>query len=129
MNFVKLLIAWALAMVIYAVIVETWSVANRRSSYSFLGAIGGLGLLLAIPSLLFALIVGWPTMSWLAGLRPAWLVPAVAAATFALLMWLLTKLMLPSGWRGAGQALVGYAAVLGAIWASIALFSTFDGQA
>lgn len=83
----------------------------------------GLGILLAIPTLLFAVVVGWPTMSWLANLRPAWLTPFVAAAGFGLLMWVLVMLMLPGGWRGVGHALVGYAAVLGLVWGCINLIT------
>jgi hypothetical protein len=36
-------------------------------------------------------------------------------------MWVLAALMLPDGWRGAGDALVGYAAVLGLVWGCLSL--------
>ena len=81
----------------------------------------GLGILLAIPSFVFALAIGWPTMSWLANLRPALLLPIVAAAVLAGVMWVLATLMLPDGWRGAAHALVGYAAVLGFVWGCLSL--------
>lgn len=120
MGFVKLLIAWALSIAIYAAIIQGWYTAKGEATSDFAKGIVegfmGLGILLAIPSLLFALIVGWPTMSGLASLRPAWLLPLVAAAVLALLMWMLATLMLPDGWRGAGHALAGYAAVLGLVW-------------
>lgn len=127
MSFTKLLIAWVLSMVIYAFILEACSVARGKARSGFVEAFAGLGVLLAIPGILFALIVGWPMMSWLGSLSPAWLVPVVATAIFALLMWVLTTLLLPGGWRGAGHALVGYAAVLGVVWGCINLASAPAG--
>lgn len=115
MGFVKLIIGWALSLVIYAAIIQAWYAAIGRSNSGFVEALLGLGILLAIPSLLFALIVAWPTMTWLASLRPTWVAPLVAAALFALLMWVLATLMLPDGWRGAGLALVGHSVVLGLV--------------
>lgn len=120
-GFAKLLIGWALSMAIYAAVIEAWYAAKGEATSGFAEGLLGLGILLAIPSFLFALIVGWPTMSWLASLRPAWVTPFIAAAVFALLMWALAALMLPAGWRGAGHALVGYAAVLGLVWGCLNL--------
>ena len=125
MSFVRLLVAWALSLAIYAAIIQAWYAAKGEATSGFAKGIAegfmGLGILLAIPTFLFALIVGWPTMSWLASLRPAWLLPLAAAAVLALVMWVLTAMMLPEGWRGAGHALVGYAAVLGLVWACLNL--------
>jgi hypothetical protein len=120
-GFAKLLIAWALSMVIYAAIIQAWYAANGQAASGFVEGLLGLSILLAVPTFLFALIVGWPTMSWVASARPAWVVPLGAGALFALLMWVLATLMLPDGWRGAGLALVGYAAVLGLVWSSLNL--------
>jgi hypothetical protein len=125
MGFARLVIAWALSMAIYAAIIAGWSAAKGEAT----GGLGkgvvegflGLGILLAIPTFLFAVVIAWPTMSWLASLRPSWILPPAAAAAFALLMWLLASLMLPDGWRGAGHALVGYAAVLGLVWGCLNL--------
>lgn len=125
MGFIKLLIAWPLSMAIYYAIVQGWRAAKGEATSDFLkGMVDGfigLGILLAIPTLLFALVVGWPIMSWLASLRPPWLLPVVAPAVLALLMWVLATLMLTDGWRGAGYALAGYAAVLGLVWACLHL--------
>ena len=125
MGFAKLLIAWALSMAIYATIIQAFYAAKGKATSGFAEGVAegfmGLGILLAIPSFLFALIVGWPTLSWLVNLRPTWLVPLVAAAVFASIMWVLATLMLPSGWRGVVYALVGYAAVLGLVWACLTL--------
>ena len=125
MGFVKLLIAWALSMAVFAVTIQAWDAAKGPATSGFVkGSVDGfigLGILLAIPTFLFALIIGWPIMSWLANLRPAVLSPLVAAAVLALLMWVLATLMLPDGWRGAGHALVAYAAVLGLVWACLNL--------
>ena len=38
-----------------------------------------------------------------------------------MLMWVLTAPMLSDNWHGAGQALVGYAAVLGLVWGCLNL--------
>lgn len=125
MGFAKLLISWALSMAIYAAIIQAWQAAQGRATSGLVkGAVEGfigLGVLLAIPSFVFALIVGWPILSRLDSLRPAGLVPLVASAVLALLMWILTTLLLPAGWRGAGHALVGYAAVLGLVWGCLHL--------
>ena len=121
MGFAKLLIGWALSLAIYAAVIQAWYAAKGEATSGFVEALLGLGILLAVPSFLFALIVGWPTMSWLAGLRPAWVAPPVAAAVLALLMWVLATILLPAGWRGAGHALVGYAAVLGLVWGCLNL--------
>lgn len=125
MGFARLLIAWALSMALYAAIIQAWYVVQGRETAAFVkGALEGfigLGVLLAIPTFLFALVVGWPILSRLDTLRPAWLVPLVAAGVLALLMWILAMLMLPAGWRGTGYALVGYAAVLGVVWGCLDL--------
>ena len=121
MGFAKLLIGWALSMAVYVTIIVTWNSSKGAYQSGFVEALLGIGILIAIPSFLFALIVGWPTMSGLASLRPAWLVPLVAGPVLGLLMWILAALMLPSDWRGAGHALVGYAAVLGLVWGCLSL--------
>ena len=100
---------------------QAWGAASGKPNSGFVQALLGLGILLAIPTFLFALFVGWPTMTWLAGLRPAWLVPLVAGAVFALLMWVLGTLLLPDGWRGVRDALVVYTAVLGLVWGCLNL--------
>ncbi|HYC97875.1 hypothetical protein [Brevundimonas sp.] len=126
MGFAKLLIAWALSMAVYAASIHAWyAVQGRATTASVKGgaleAFMGLGVLLAIPGFLFAVVVGWPILSRLGALRPAWLVPLVAAGVLAALMWGLAMLMLPAGWRGAGYALAGYAAVLGLVWGCLDL--------
>ena len=123
MGFAKLLIGWVLSMVIYAALVQVWYAAKGEANNGFVEALLGLGVLLAIPSFLFALIIGWPTMTWLASLPAAWLVPFVAGAVFALLVWVLTMIMLPDGWRGAAHALVGHATVLGLVWGFLNLIT------
>lgn len=125
MSFVRLLVAWALSMAIYSAVIQAWFAVKGKATSGFaegtVEGFMGLGILVAIPSFLFALIVGWPTLSWLANLRPAWLVPVLAAGALAVAMWVLATLMLPDGWRGVAYALVGYAAVLGFVWACLNL--------
>ncbi len=128
MGFAKLLIAWALSLAVYAALIQGWYAAQGKATSGFGQGVGegflGLGILLAIPTFLFALVIGWPVVSWLSNLRPALLIALVAPATLALIMWLLSALMLPDGWRGAGHALIGYAAVLGFVWACLNLTAT-----
>jgi hypothetical protein len=121
MGLVKLLVAWALSMTIYVAVIQGWNAARGKAATGFGEGLLGLGILLAIPSFMFAVIVGWPAVAWLTNLRPAWLVPLAAGAVLSSLMWILTTLLLPDGWRGAGQALVAYAAVLGLVWGCLNL--------
>ena len=123
MGFVKLLAAWTLSLPVYAALIQGWY-GKRNAAGGFVEAFLGLGILLALPSFLFALIVGWPAMSALAGLSPDWLLPPLASALFGLLMWMLAALAFPSGWRGAGYALAGHAAVLGLVWGCLILATT-----
>jgi len=129
--FVRLVSAWLLSMALYAAIIQGWHAAKGQPTSGFgshiLEIIMGLGVLLAIPTFLFALVVGWPTMAWLAQLRTGWLLPLVASAIFALVMWVLTKIMLPNGWVGVEQTLIGYAAVLGLVWGCINIAATPAG--
>jgi fructose-specific phosphotransferase system IIC component len=119
------MVAWALSMAVYSALIHAWFAAKGKATSGFVqGTVEGflgLGILLAIPSFLFALVIGWPTMSWLAHLRPALLIPLVAATVLGAVMWVLATLMLPDGWRGAAHALVGYAAVLGIVWGCLNL--------
>jgi hypothetical protein len=124
-SFARLLVAWALSMAIFAAIIQAWHAAEGQGTSGFasgmLETFIGIGILLAIPTFIFALVVGWPTVSWLAHIRQAWLVPLLAAAVLALAMWVLAKIMLPGGWLGVEQTLVGYAAVLGFVWGCLNL--------
>lgn len=112
-------------MLVLAATMQAWSAAQGNPPRNFASGILegfiGLGILLAIPTLLFALVIGWPTFSALSGLRPAWLIPFVAAAVLALIMWVLMRLMLPSGWLGVEQTLVAYAMILGLVAGSLSL--------
>lgn len=106
-------------MSIYAALIQAWFAARGQATSGFtrgtMETFIGLGILLAIPTFLFSLVVAWPAMSALTPLRPAWLVPLVAAALLALVMWGLARMMLPTGWLGVEQTLIGYAAVLGLV--------------
>ncbi len=120
----QLAIAWPISLVAFALLSVLWTrMAGQRDS-GLVDAIIGSGLLLLIPSLLFSLLIGAPLMSLLARQNlPGLLVPIVAAAGFALVMWLLSAVLLPQGWSGAGTALVAYAAVLGLAWGGLHLLT------
>lgn len=115
MSFAKILFAWAISMPIFVLAIRSWRLANGQPSGGFLETLLGLGVLLFIPTILFALIVGWPVAYWLSGLRPGWLLPPVTGAVLALLMWVSTKFVLPNGWAGVEHTLVAYAASLGLV--------------
>lgn len=116
MGFAKLLMAWALSFVLYAAAIHAVSRGRAGARSGFVHGLLGLGILLALPTFLFALLVGWPAMWLLSGLHPAWLAPLIAAPSFAAIMWVLATRALPDGWRGAAHALVFYAAMLGLVW-------------
>jgi hypothetical protein len=121
MGFARLLISWAIAMLVYAAAFQFWYFARGKVTSGFVEGLLGLSVLLAIPTFLFALFVGWPVMSLLAGLRPAWILPPVAGAALAVLMGLLAGLILPASVRGVGHSLAIYAGVLGLVWGCILL--------
>jgi len=64
-GFAKLLITWALSMAIYATLIQAFDAARGEATSGFAEGFISVGGLLAIPSFLFAPIVGWPTLSWL----------------------------------------------------------------
>ena len=119
MGLAKILVSWILSMLALSAAMQAWSAVQGNSPRGFaqpiLEGFSGLGILLAIPTLVFTLVIGWPTISALSGLQPPWLIPFAAAAVLALLMWALAKMMLPNGWHGVEQALVAYAAALGIV--------------
>lgn len=123
MAFAKVLIAWCLSLAVYTAILMAWLASNGEAESGFIEALSGLGILLAVPTFFFAFIVAWPVTSLLDKFRPVLLMPIIAGAVLAAIMWVLTALMLPEGWRGAGHALIGYAAVLGLVWGCLDLIT------
>lgn len=123
MSFAKVLLAWAISMPIFVIVIHSWRLVNAQENSGFLETLLGVGVLLLIPSLLFAIIVGWPAAHSLSGLRPAWLSPPVTGALLAFLMWVSTRLLLPNGWVGVEYTLVAYAASLGLVIGCINLAS------
>ena len=120
----QLIIAWPASLAVFAVLSVFWSRMTGHSDSGLGEADLGLGVILLIPSLLFALMVGAPFMSVLAKQNvPGLLIPFAAAAGLALVMWLLSIALLPQGWAGAGAALVAYAAVLGLLWGGLHLLT------
>ena len=108
MGFANILIAWALSWVALAVAMQAWSSVQARSARNFLegvlAGLVGLGVLLAIPTILFAFLIGWPVTYLLSGLQPAWLILLLAGPLLALAMKLLMKVLLPNGWQGGSVA-------------------------
>lgn len=123
MGFGKLILAWALSMPVFVGLVFLGRLVSGQANGSFIEALLGLGVLLLVPSLLFALIVGWPTMALLTEMRPAWIIPLAAGAALAMLMWLLTLIFLRNGWAGFEITLAAYAAVLGVIMGAVVTLS------
>ncbi len=119
MGFLKLLIGWAVSLAVYASIVAASNSSGGRTNSGFAEAMLGISVLIAIPGFLFALVIGWPIMTGLRTMVSPWLLPVAAGLAFAFVMWVLTNVALPDGWRGAGQGLIGYATVLGFVWGSL----------
>lgn len=117
--FSKMAAAWALSMVAFPLAAVFIGRAMGHADSGLREAILSLGILLWLPSILFALLIGWPVMSAVAGLRPQWLLPLIAGAVLSLVMFVLSAAMMPDNWRGATYALAGYGATLGLIWGSI----------
>ena len=117
-------IAWPVSLVLLAVLGVFWGRMTGHADSGLREAILGLGVILLVPSLLFALLVGAPFMSLLAKQNlPGLLIPFAAAAGLALVMWLLSSALLPQGWKGAGAALVAYSGMLGLLWGGLHLLT------
>jgi hypothetical protein len=113
----KMLLAWLIAVVATAIIAGLRP--GRRTSLPSRDGILGLGLVVGLPMLVFAFVVGLP----LALLVSRYLPPAIAAVSFPLLTaaiaWLISAPLFPQGWKGARQALILFAFILGICWSLV----------
>lgn len=117
--FSKMATAWLLSMLAFPIATVLVGRLMGHSDSGVREAILGLGILLLLPSILFALVMGWPIMSALDGLRPPALLPPIAAAALALVMFVVGTALMPDNWRGATYTLTAYGATLGLVWGSI----------
>jgi hypothetical protein len=123
-QLVKILAAWSLTLLTYAT-VATMFVGQRGASMSQIRvALLGIGLVVGLPTLAFALLVAWPIAAMLRAVDQPWSFVLGSAALFGLAMLFLTAMIIPDDWKGAGLALVAFAALLGLVWGIISLLTT-----
>ncbi|WP_152616657.1 hypothetical protein [Sphingomonas sp. ERG5] len=106
----KMSVAWLLAIVVMTIIGGLQS--GRGASLSTWDGVLGIGLVVGLPMLLFAFVIALPlsllvarNMSPFAG---ALLYPFLIAGA----AWLISA-PLPSGWKGAQQAIILFAFIMG----------------
>ena len=115
----KIAVAWLLAILVMTVL---GNLAGRRSASapSWDGVLG-IGLVVGLPMLLFALVIALP-LSLLVARNMS---PLTAALLYPFLIagaaWLVSA-RLPSGWKGAQQAVILFAFAMGTGWSLLDLF-------
>lgn len=116
----KISIAWLLAIVVMTVIGGL--PGGRGASAPSWDGVLGIGLVVGLPMLLFAFVIALPlsllvarNMSPFAG---AILYPFLIAGA----AWLIGALLLPNGWKGAQQAMILFAFIMGTGWSLLNLF-------
>lgn len=116
----KIFGAWLLAIVALPIIGDLLS-GNRRASTPSWDGMLGIGLVVGLPMLLFALVIALPLSLLLAGnvssLAAMLLFPFLNAGA----AWLISATF-PGGWKGAQQALVLFAFIMGMGWSLLNLF-------
>lgn len=113
-------IAWLLTIVVMTLVGGL--PGGRGVSAPSWDGILGIGLLIGLPMLLFAFVIALPlsllvarNMSPFAG---AILYPFLIAGA----AWLIGALLLPNGWKGAQQAMILFAFIMGTGWSLLNLF-------
>lgn len=115
----KISIGWLLAIVVMTVVGGLRG--GRGASAPLWDGVLGIGLVIGLPMLLFAFVIALPlsllvarNMSPFAG---AILYPFLIASA----AWLIGALLLPNGWKGAQQAMILFAVIMGTGWSLVNL--------
>ena len=115
----KIALAWLLAILVMTVLGNFLS--RRGVSAPSWDGVLGIGLVVGLPMLLFALVIALP----LSVLVARNMSPLAAALLYPFLIagaaWLVSA-RLPSGWKGAQQAVILFAFAMGTGWSLLDLF-------
>ena len=115
----KIALAWLLAILVMTVLGNRLS--RRGVSAPSWDGVLGIGLVVGLPMLLFALVIALPLSVLVArnmsALAAALLYPFLIAGA----AWLVSA-RLPSGWKGARQAVILVAFTVGISWSLMDLF-------
>jgi hypothetical protein len=116
----KIFGAWLLAIVAVPIIGDLPLGKRGASALSWDGILG-IGLVVGLPMLLFALVIALPLSLLVARNIP----PLAAALLYPFLIagaaWLISA-PLPGGWKGAQQAMILFAFIMGTGWGLLNLF-------
>lgn len=115
----KIFVAWLLAIVAVPILGDLLQGRRKASAPSWNGVLG-IALVVGLPMLLFALLIALPLSLLVARNMP----PIAAALLYPFLIagsaWLIGATF-PSGWKGAQQAMILFALVMGTGWSLLNL--------
>ena len=111
---VRMLLAWGLT-VVGSTILTAVLVHGPVSGRALVDGVLGIGLFMGVPMLIFSVIIALPLSFHLKGL-PIWLATISAVVLFGALAAALGTAIFPAVWKGAAQAFVAFAAMLGLFW-------------
>jgi hypothetical protein len=117
---IRMLLAWMLAVVGSTVVATLTRGALVLRGNAFDGILG-IGLIVGLPMLVFSAVIALPVSYYLIAIRPSWLATLAAMAVFGFIAAALGAVIFPAGWKGAAQAFVAFAALLGLFWGLIGL--------
>jgi hypothetical protein len=117
---IRMLLAWMLA-VVGSTVVATLTRGAPVLRGNVLDGVLGIGLIVGLPMLVFSAVIALPVSYYLVAIRPNWLATLAAMAVFGSIAAALGVVIFPAGWKGAAQAFVAFAALLGLFWGLIGL--------
>lgn len=116
----KMFGAWLLAILVVPIVGDSLLGRRGASAPSWDGVLG-IGLVVGLPMLLFAFVIALPLSLLVARNMP----PLTGAILYPFLVagaaWLIIA-PLPSGWKGAQQAVALFAFIMGTGWSLLNLF-------
>jgi hypothetical protein len=110
-----MLLAWMLA-VVGLTVVATLTHGSPVLRGNVLDGVLGVALIVGLPMLAFSAVIALPISYYLIAIRPNWLATLAAMAVFGSIAVALGVVIFPAGWKGAAQAFVAFAALLGLFW-------------
>lgn len=115
----KMIVAWMLAIV--ATGAFNGLMNGRSTVLRGWDGILGLGLVVGLPMLIFACAVALPLALVMSRVTSPVVAMLLYPVLFAGVAWLISAPLLPEGWKGAQQAMVLFAFILGVIWSLLNL--------